>query len=82
MLKHIQLIFIGLAIVLFSCTPEIKPDAVKDELPEIFPDYCNVTVPASIAPLNFRMKAEVDGIAATLKGTNGDEIRVSGKTHV
>lgn len=82
MLKHIYILLTGLAIVLFSCTAEIKPDAVKDELPAIFPDYCNVTVPATIAPLNFRMKEETEGIAATIKGTNGEEIRAKGKTHV
>lgn len=83
MLKSIYILLTGLTIVLFSCTPEIKPDAVKDELPEIFPDYCNVTVPATIAPLNFRMKEEeTEGIAATLKGANGEEIREKGKTHV
>ncbi|WP_372652435.1 hypothetical protein [Draconibacterium sp.] len=82
MLKHIYILLTGLTIVLFSCTPEIKPDVIKDELPEIFPDYCNVTVPATIAPLNFRMKEETEGIAATLKGANGEEIREKGKTHV
>ena len=38
-------------IFLFSCKPT---DLIRSgELPPIWPDYVNVTIPANIAPLNF-----------------------------
>lgn len=48
-------------LILLSCTshPDV-PSAAKDAgtLPVIYPDYCNVTVPCNIAPLNFMLADE------------------------
>ena len=42
----------------------------KNELPAIYPDYCDVTVPVNIAPLTFQMDTKVDDVVARL--TAGD----------
>ena len=48
-------------LLLTSCTghPDV-PSSFKEtkSLPAIFPDYCNVTVPCNIAPLNFMLSAD------------------------
>lgn len=59
---HTYLQFLAFAsLVLSSCvsTPEV-PVSSKEarELPAIYPDYCNVTVPCNIAPLNFMLPTE------------------------
>ncbi len=45
----------GLLLFLFilSCTPTPKDVRQVDALPPIYPDYCEVTIPVNIAPLNF-----------------------------
>ncbi len=50
---------LGFAVVFISsCTnhPSVPSDAsASSVLPPIFPDYCDVTVPCNIAPLNFML---------------------------
>lgn len=44
-----------------SCAhhPDVPSSGKKaNSLPSIYPDYCNVTVPCNISPLNFMLKAE------------------------
>jgi hypothetical protein len=58
---HPCLQFLAAALLLLSsCAnhPDV-PSSSKDAgcLPAIFPDYCNVTVPCNIAPLNFMLPA-------------------------
>ncbi len=57
---HNLLLAIAL-MLLSSCTnhPDV-PSSSKDAkcLPAIFPDYCDVTVPCNIAPLNFMLPAD------------------------
>lgn len=61
MKRHISsyIILLGFAVVfLSSCTnhPSVPSDAsASSVLPPIFPDYCDVTVPCNIAPLNFML---------------------------
>ncbi len=64
MKRHILPYFQFMAAVLLllsSCVhhPDV-PSSSKEAkcLPDIFPDYCNVTVPCNIAPLNFMLPAE------------------------
>lgn len=56
-------IFVILAFVvtLFSCSshPDVPANAKNvGSLPSLYPDYCNVTVPCNIAPLNFMLSDE------------------------
>ena len=52
---------VSVVLLLSSCGnhPDV-PSSSKDvkSLPAIFPDYCNVTVPYNIAPLNFMLPAD------------------------
>jgi hypothetical protein len=60
-----------------SSAPE---DAVKvDVLPEIYPDYIGVTIPADIAPLDFNLADEaVDCMDVVARGSKGGELHASG----
>lgn len=49
------------AVLLTSCTnhPDVPSSSRAARcLPAIFPDYCDVTVPCNIAPLNFMLPAD------------------------
>jgi hypothetical protein len=55
------LCIVAVLLLLSSCAnhPDV-PSSSKEAncLPAIFPDYCNVTVPCNIAPLNFMLPAD------------------------
>ena len=50
--------FLATAFVALGCAPNVRISSETDALPDIFPDYAGVTVPANIAPLNFRFQGE------------------------
>ncbi len=59
---HFYIVFLAVTVLLMSsCAshPDV-PSASKEakSLPAIFPDYCDVTVPYNIAPLNFMLPAD------------------------
>ena len=64
MKRHIRPYFLFLAAVsllLSSCAhhPDVPASSREAKcLPAIFPDYCDVTVPCNIAPLNFMLPAD------------------------
>jgi hypothetical protein len=41
---------------------------VREELPPIYPDYTDVTIPYNIAPLNFLLRGKPDAVEVRLKG--------------
>ena len=62
----------------FSCTPTPKDVVVQDQLPPIYPDYCDVTIPVNIAPLNFLLRADCEAIEVKVGNitinTRGNEV--------
>ncbi len=66
-------LFLLMAIV-SACHDKITPSEVKIELPAIFPDYTHVTIPSTIAPLNFRMQQPCEAIDAVIVGAGQMEI--------
>lgn len=55
-MKHILLLLVAVMSLFTACTshPDVPSQAKETgKLPAIYPDYCNVTVPCNIAPLNF-----------------------------
>ena len=58
----IHIILLGFLCFLTSCTPTPKAVVMQDELPPIYPDYCDVTIPENIAPLNFLLRADCEAI--------------------
>ncbi len=54
--SHLIRMFYGLwCFVFFACTGNIQVDKDLNKLPPIFPDYTEVTIPANIAPLHFKL---------------------------
>lgn len=80
MKKYIStyLFFVGVAILMLSsCVshPDVPSDSKKaNSLPAIYPDYCDVTVPCNIAPLNFMLpKSEYEECVARITTPNGQQ---------
>lgn len=58
--------FILLALTsLTSCTPTPNHATVSNELPPLYPDYCGVTIPQNIAPLNFLVRDSAEAVYVT-----------------
>lgn len=67
------------AMMLASCTE--KPENVTrvDKVPAIFPDYCGVTIPDGIAPMDFNVTGDdYDCVDVTVKGSKGGEVHSNG----
>ena len=64
--------------LLFAACGNKIPDVFteSDDLPSIYPDYTNVTVPLNIAPLTFQPDGQADGMVARL--TAGDQEIICG----
>ena len=76
--SHIYTLFLAVAMLLLSsCVnhPDV-PSSSKEAgcLPAIFPDYCDVTVPCNIAPLNFMLPGdEFSKCVARLTTSDGQQ---------
>ena len=59
-----KIVYIISIVLLFlsSCTPSPHDVVKQDELPPIYHDYCDVTIPQNIAPLNFLLRADCEAI--------------------
>jgi hypothetical protein len=78
-----KLVIILLGFGLFSaCTEKINNPAVVDAIPPIFPDYTGVSIPATIAPLNFTMNETFEKINAVIADSKGNKIEVQGKKNI
>lgn len=89
-MKKIKTIYplVLLAALLFGIACNERPTAATptNELPTIFPDYTEVTIPYNIAPLNFRPTegaercfAEFSGNGVTISATGKDDVRIDEK---
>ena len=68
-----------LVVLMAACQSRPKNVRLVDELPAIWPDYTEVTIPATIAPLNFAMADDaVETVDVTVKGSKGGEMHVNG----
>ena len=56
------LLQIVILIGLSSCTPTPENVQKNNSQPPIYPDYCDVTIPQNIAPLNFLLRADCEAI--------------------
>lgn len=73
---------LALALLFPSCDETVKNVREVGEYPAIYPDYTGVTVPATLAPLNFTYRSEADRMEVTIQGAKGGEINVQGKNIV
>ena len=69
---------IGFCITMIACGVSV-PDSYteKDELPNIYPDYADVTIPVNIAPLSFQIEEQVED-AVVRFSSGSDEILCEG----
>lgn len=70
----------GLCLALLTaCGEAVVSPEIVDEYPPIYPDYTAVTVPATIAPLNFTfVGSPFERVDVTVRGDKGNEIHVAG----
>ena len=67
------------ALILAACSPKAREAAPAGIRPDIYPDYAGVTVPATIAPLDFSM-AGADALDVRIAAPDGTELRVRGRS--
>lgn len=71
---------IGLLFLFAACQEKVTSPARVDTLPSIFPDYVGVTIPSTIAPLNFRVTGDgVEAVDVVIAGTKGKPVRLNGR---
>ena len=63
---------------LAACSPRERDAAPAGILPYIWPDYVGVTVPATIAPLDFTLDG-ADALDVRLTAPDGTSLRSGGK---
>ena len=72
------LVSLVVLVLLAGCTPTPQNVQTSDALPPIYPDYCNVTIPKNIAPLNFLLRGEVEAVQVKAGdvtiNVHGDEV--------
>ena len=76
-MKH--LLYLIILLSLFpSCTPTPENVQKSDLLPPIYPDYCDVTIPENIAPLNFLLRGDCEAVEVkvgeTTNNSKGNEV--------
>jgi len=54
----------------------------KEDAPSLFPDYVGVTIPATIAPLNFTVEEKFSKIDAVVEGSLSGSLHVQGKSSI
>lgn len=69
-------------LLLTACDEPVSNARQMDLLPPLSTDYAGVTIPATIAPLNFTLTTSFLKINATIKGEKGGLIKVQGKEQV
>ena len=80
-MKHLFLsLCLCVSVFLLSCSSGPDNPTQASQLPEIYPDYIGVTIPADIAPLNFNFADEtIDRMDVIVKGNKGGELHVNGE---
>lgn len=75
---HIALLSL-LVLMFVGCKSTPENVTQNDALPNIYPDYIDVTIPVGIAPLNFSMTDdEVETIDVEVKGSKGGAVHANG----
>ena len=74
------LVTLVLFVILASCTPTPENVQKSSELPPIYPDYCDVTIPVNIAPLNFLLRSDCEAIQVVLSQRDGSFVTSTGVT--
>lgn len=79
-MKKISILISFTLCILFSACTSTPENVVKtDQLPPIFPDYTDVTIPVGIAPLNFNVMGDVDCVDVIVRGSKKGELHANGE---
>ncbi|MDR2497435.1 MAG: hypothetical protein LBD21_09960, partial [Tannerellaceae bacterium] len=60
-----------------ACIHRIEKPQIINKIPEIYPDYTGVTVPATIAPLNFKPVGSYKAVHVRVEGRRGGSFELS-----
>jgi hypothetical protein len=63
--------------ILSACSHRIENPEIINNIPDIFPDYTGVTVPASVAPLNFKPVGSYKAVHVRVEGRRGGSLELS-----
>lgn len=75
----VLMLLAGAMLTLGSCSDTPSDVTQVNSLPQIFPDYAGVTIPAEIAPLNFNAKDnDADALDVEVKGSKGGTLHANG----
>lgn len=75
------MMMMSLAVGMSMCSASVPDDAtLVDKLPDIYPDYADVTISQNIAPLNFTINEAGDEYVTRISTAAGDGFNVKGKT--
>ena len=69
-------VLMACAVLAAACTGSTT---YSEDLPDIYPDYIGVTVPAGIAPMNFNLPEAYDRVFVKVTGSRGGELTVRGR---
>ncbi|MFN8257257.1 MAG: hypothetical protein U0W24_16295 [Bacteroidales bacterium] len=70
MRKKIIILFIPFCLLFTLCGEKPHDETALNRLPDIFPDYKNITIPVNIAPLNFKLTDSSEQIYVEIEGKN------------
>lgn len=77
--KNMKYIYIITLLLTITSCSEYPIDAIRSNtIPNIYPDYIDVTIPIGIAPLNFNINDKSERLDVVVKGENGGEIHSNG----
>lgn len=74
--KHLTYLLALPFLLTIACNSKVVPSETKNELPPIFPDYAGVSIPQSIAPLNFKATSDYTAIDAVIESSKTAPIHV------
>ena len=78
-MKKRAILYLPLLLAVLSCTGNPDNFEQAGRQPDIYPDYIGVTVPVTIAPLDFDING-AGKVIAIAEGMNGKTLKVSGKS--
>ena len=81
---HILIILSYITFLLSACdSNHVHNPLGVNELPDIYPDYIDITIPINISPMNFGIKNDdYDAIEVSFTGSQGDILFARGKKSI
>lgn len=82
-MKYLILYIVIVSCFVFAgCKETVDPVNMSTEQPVLFPDYTGVTIPATIAPLNFGMEGDYDKIDVLIEGEHSGSIHIQSRRYI